>query len=157
MNPGAVRPASDRAGGAAALDRIAPAASGFDGCAPAGRDEAGREVGERRQDEEALSGESMWNDEVGGLGRIARPGLGRALDVNPVPAEDEEVEIELPWPPALPLLASGHGLQPLEGYEERERAARGIGAERDIDRDRGVPELWLVKDTHRLGGIQPRD
>ena len=49
----------------------------------------GCDVCERREDEQPLPGEPMRNDEVGRLRRVGRAGFRRALDGDPVTAEDE--------------------------------------------------------------------
>ena len=99
----------------------------------------------------------MRNHEVRRSRRIRRSGLRRSLDVDPVAAEDEQVEVQLARPPSLPLTPSERSLQPLQPDEQRQRAGGGIGAERDVDRDNRVAELRLVDDPDRRCRVEPRD
>ncbi len=138
-----------------ALDGLAPAASRLHGLRPAGRDEPRGEVRQRRQHEETLPGEPMRNHEVGGLRRIVRPGFGRTLDLDPVPAEHEEVQVQLARPPPLAVATPERRLEPLERDEEGEGAGRRVRAAWNVDRDDGVAELGLVGDADRLRGIEP--
>ena len=140
-----------------ALNRLAAPPSGLDGFGPARRDEARREIGQRREDKQALLGEPVRDDEVGWAGRIGRTCFRRSLDVDPVATEHEEVEIQLAGTPTLPIAPPERPLQSLEAYEQRQRASSGIRTERDVDRDDGVAELWLVDDANRLCRIERRD
>ncbi len=133
------------------------AAGRLDGLAPARRDEAGREVCKRREDEQPLPGEPMRNDEVRRSRWIRRSGFRRSLDVDPVAAEDEQVEVQLARPPPLALTPSERSLQPLQPDEQRQRAGGGIGPARDVDRDNRVEELRLVDNTDRHRRVEPRD
>lgn len=122
---------------------------------PAGRDEARGEVRQRREHEQALG--RLWvrdHQQPGCLAGIQGQAAGRAVQGQPGPAEDEEVEIELPGPPALPLAATERALDPLQGDEERRRAGCRVGPGRDFESDRRVPELGLILEPDRLGGIE---
>ena len=90
------------------------------------------------------------------LRRVVAAALGRPLDVDPVAAEDEQVEVDLARSPALPRLAAECPLEALERDEQRERAILGHPAARHVERGDGVPELGLVDDADRLGGVQAR-
>ena len=103
---------------------LAAGPGAVDGLGPAGWHEAGREVGERGEDEQPLPGEPMRDDEVGRLDRVVGSGLRRPLDVDPVAAEDEQVEVELARAPALALLPAERPLDALERDQQRERAGR---------------------------------
>ena len=131
--------------------------------APAGRHEPGREVGERRQHEQPRRRRpgAGTTSRRGGLGRIGvgvdRARRRRPLDGDPVPAEDQQVEVELARPPAT-RGAGGRTSRSsvLERDEERERAGRRVRTGRDVEGDDGVAELGLVGDADRRGRVQPR-
>jgi hypothetical protein len=147
----------DRPNGVHPLDGLLPAAGRLDGLAPARRDEARREIRKRRQDEQPLPGEPMRNDEVRRSRWIRRAGFRRSLDVDPMSAEDEQVEVQLARTPALALAPPERALQPLERDEQGQRAGRGIGPARDVDRDGRVAELRLVDPTDGCRRVEPRD
>ena len=71
--------------------------------------------------------------------------------------EHEEVEVQLAGTPPLPIAPTERPLQSFEGDEQRQRASSGIGAERNVDRDDRVAELWLIHDADWLRGVERRD
>src|SRR4051794_18672153 len=78
-----------------------------DGLRPARRNETGGDVGKRGEDEQPAGGLGMRDDEQSvGLARVERDTLRRPLDRQPGTAEHEEIEIELPWTPALTIRAA---------------------------------------------------
>ncbi len=139
------------------FDRRSSPARRLDGLAPARRDEAGREIGKRCEDEQALSGETVRNDKVGRPGRVTRPRLQRALDIDLVTTEDEEVEVQLARTPMPAVATSECPLELLERDEERERAGRGIRPARDVERGCGVAELGLVGHPDRFRRVEAGD
>lgn len=100
-------------------------------------------------------------EEAGGSRRVDLRGHRatgrRALYRQASATEDEEVEVELARPPASSRPATGGGLQPLQRGEERERAGLAIRVGWDVERDRRIPELRLVRQPDRLGGVEPGD
>ena len=56
------------------------------------------------------------------LRRVVGAALGRPLDVDPVAAEHEQVEIHLARTPTLALLAAERPLEPLEREQQRDGA-----------------------------------
>ena len=88
---------------------------------------------------------------------VERAGGRRAIDRQPRPAEDEQVEIELARAPAPPLAPPEGAFEPLERDEQGGRAGGRIGATRDVEGDDGVPELGLVLDPDRPAGVEARD
>ena len=99
----------------------------------------------------------MRNDEVRWSRWIRRAGFRRPLDVDPVAAEDEQVQVQLARPPSLALAPPERALQPLQRDKESQRAGPGIGTARDVDRGGRVVELWLVDDTNGRRRVEPRD
>ena len=82
--------------------------------------------------------------------------VGRPLDRDPRPTEDEQVEVELARAPAPSLPAPEGALERLELGQERQRPGRRVGSGRRVDRDDGVAELGLVGDADRRGRVQAR-
>ena len=81
----------------------------------------------------------------------------RPLDREPVAAEDQEVEVELARPPALPLAPAELALEVLQRDEQVHGAGRGVRARRDVERDDGVQEVGLVGDTDGRRAVEARD
>jgi hypothetical protein len=71
-----------------------------------------------------------------------------------VATEHEEVEVQLAGTPTLPIATPECPLQSFESDEQCQRTRSGIRAERDVDRDDRVAELWLIHDADRLSGVQ---
>ena len=120
------------------------------------------EVRERRQDEQALA--HRWVRDLEQARRGARvdacrrgPALGWALDADALPAEHEQVEVELARPPAIPLAAAERPLDPLERHEQGDGADLGVGAGRRVERHDRVQEVRLVGDADGLRSIEARD
>ena len=82
--------------------------------------------------------------------------LGRTVDREPSPAEDEEIEVELAGAPAFAVPASEGALQLLEGDQERGRARRRVGPGWHVKRDNRIPERWLIHDADRSCDVQER-
>ena len=89
--------------------------------------------------------------------RLDRAGLGRAVDRELGAAEDEQVEVELPWTPAPPVAAPEVALEALQRREERRRSRRRIGAGRNVECDDRVAKVGLIGDADRGGDVQPGD
>jgi hypothetical protein len=87
---------------------------------------------------------------------LASHGL-RPLDPHLVLTEDQEVEVELPGPPASALMAAERPLEALERDEQREGAVLGGGSTGHLERDHRVVEVGLLGDAHRSRSIQARD
>ena len=99
---------------------------------------------------------------LGGLRRIGLgvdgAGVQRPLDVDPVAAEDEEVQVELARFPAVPRLATRATLDRLELREQVERRPVWIAGRRgDVEGGGSVAELWLVRDAPRRRRVEARD
>ena len=89
---------------------------------PTRRHESRRQVGQRREHEQPLGGRGMGHVEP--LGTPARAGSSlrpcrRSLDVDPVAAEDEQVEVELARSPTPAGLTTEGALEALECEQER--------------------------------------
>ena len=67
-----------------------------------------------------------------------------------MPAEDQEVEIELARSPAAADLPAERALDRFQGDQERHGRGRRIGSGRDVQGDDRVAELRLVEDTDGL-------
>ena len=89
------------------------------------------------------------------LGGGHRTTRGRPIDRQPMPAEDQEVEVELARSPATADLPAERALHGLQGDQERHGRGRRIRPGRDIQGDDRVAELRLVADADRLGRVQP--
>jgi len=127
---------------------------------PTGRDEARREVGHWRQDEQPLARLAVRDLEE--PGRLRRVQLGvdgsggrRSIDRQPRPTEDEEIEVELARPPALALTSPERALDRLEGNEEGRGTGRRVGAGRHVECGDRVPELRLVDDADGPRRVEP--
>jgi hypothetical protein len=88
------------------------------------------------------------------LAGIERHPLGRGLQRESRPAEDEKVEVELARPPALALPTPEGTLELLERDQERGRASGRIGTGGHVERDDRVAEERLIDHPDRLGDIQ---
>ena len=83
--------------------------------------------------------------------------LGRTVDGEGGPAEDQQVEVDLARAPALAILASERALQLLEGDQERGGTRRRVWAGRHVKRDDRIPEWRLIDDADRSRDVQPGD
>jgi hypothetical protein len=99
----------------------------------------------------------MRDDEVSRLRGGHRPRLDRSLHGDLVAPEDQQIEVELPRTPTLALLPPERPLDALQRDEQGEGPCRRIRARRHVERGDGVPELGLVRNTDRGGGIEARD
>ena len=129
---------------------------------PARRNQTLGQVGEWRQDEEAFGRRWVRDLEQAARfrridGGVTRASCSGAIDRQPGPPEDEQVEVELARPPATSRLAAKGDLEALEGDQQERRTGGEIGSRGEIERDRGVPELRLIRVADRSGGIEPRD
>ena len=130
----------------------------LDGVIPPRRDESGCEVSKRGQDEEALGRIGMGNhEEAVGLARIEGHARRRPVEGQTCPPEDEEIEVELPGPPAPPVPAAEGSFELLQRDQERGRAGCWVGTCGHIQGDRGVAELGLVLDADRSRRIEARN
>ena len=129
---------------------------------PAGRDEARSEVSQRGKDEQALGGLGMGDDQQAsrldgvGVGILGAPRF-RPVDCQPGAAEDQQVEVELAWPPAPARLAAERPLDRLQADQQDRGPDLRIGTGRDVEGGDRVAELRLVGDPDRIGRVQPRD
>ena len=131
--------------------------------APAGRHEPRREVGQRREDEQAASRRRVRDlEQPRRLGRVGlgvdRAGVGRTFDGEPCPTEDQQVEVELARAPAPPPPPAELALEILERREQRERS-RSPGPRRPATSSATTAlrnSGWSVTPTG-VGGVQPRD
>lgn len=94
---------------------------------------------------------------VGVAGGRERQPCRRPIHGETIPAEHEEIEVELAGTPAPAPATTGLALQVLECDEEVRGARRGIGSRGDIERDDRVQEVRLIGDAHGLRAVQPRD
>lgn len=92
-----------------------------------------------------------------GRPRVERPAGGRPRDRQPLPPEQEEIEVEDARPPATTGLPARRALDRLQREEQLEGARRWIRAARHVEGDDGVPERRLVDDTDRPGQVEARD
>lgn len=99
----------------------------------------------------------MGDDEVEGFRRVGRAGSRGPLHPDAGPPEQEQVEVELAGPPAGAVATAERPLEPLQGDEQGERAGRGVGAGRDVERHDRVAELRLVGHADGFGDVEARD
>jgi hypothetical protein len=90
------------------------------------------------------------------LARVEGHALGRTVDREPSPAEDEEIEVELAGAPAFAVLASEHALELLESDQERGRARRRVWPGWHVKRDHRIPERWLIDDADGSRDVEAR-
>ncbi|HXG40478.1 MAG TPA: hypothetical protein VNJ28_06005 [Candidatus Limnocylindrales bacterium] len=86
---------------------------------------------------------------------IGHPG-GRT-EADPVPSEDEDVEVDLARSPALPRLPSEGSLDGLADGEELEGGRGGIVAEGDVEGRYGIEEGRLLLRTDGPAHVEARD
>ena len=72
-------------------------------------------------------------------------------------AEDEDVEVDFPGPPACPGPAAELRLDRLAGPQEGKTGRCGIAGDRDIEGDGGVEIGRLLRGAHRTRPIEVRD
>lgn len=155
--PAPLHPASNRANRILAFDGFPPATCGRDCLVPPGRHEPRREVGQRREDEQALAGKPMGDDQVGRFRRVAGASFVRSTHVDPGTAEHEQVEVDLARTPSFPVTSSERPLDLLERDQERGGSRRRIRPRRRVDGGRRIPELGLVEKADGLRRIELRD
>ena len=115
-----------------AFDDDLPAARGRHRLAPPRGHQAGGEVREGREDEEAVTHRWMRDIEEarGGTG-VDRRGqghaLGRPFDGQPMATEDQQVEVELARAPPPSSTAAERALEVLEGDEQGVAPVAGSG------------------------------
>ena len=117
-------------------------------CQP-GRDEAGREVGERREHEQAVAHRRMRNlEEARGSAGIERGGSrdrrGRALDREAARPKRSRSRSSSRGPQRSRLRRPNSRSRALSATSRARRAGRRIGAGRDVEGDDGVEEVGLV-------------
>jgi hypothetical protein len=128
---------------------------------PAWRYEIRREVGERREHEEALLGLRVRDDQEtpvrtpaevadGGQGQA----FGRSFDDHSMATEQEQVEIQLPRPPPDAGSPPERTLEALEGDEETQRRHLRVGPRWYVEGDDRVSKLGLVRKADGLGRVQ---
>ncbi len=71
--------------------------------------------------------------------------------------EDEDVEVDLAWPPAPPRPTTEGPLDRLAGLEEREGGLLGIADDPDVDGSDGVQEVGLVPGSDGPRPIEGRN
>src|SRR5687768_3970311 len=121
--PPGVAPCPHRDDGVRPLDHLPRAPSRPDGLVPARRNEAGGEVREWREDEQALTNRGMWDlqetrGRTGVDGGGGGNGVARSLDGQARAAEQEQVEVKLARAPALATPPTERALEILEGDEQ---------------------------------------
>ncbi len=86
---------------------------------------------------------------------IERSSLGRSIDGEPMTPEDEDVEVDLAWTPALTSSTPKRALDVLEVHEQAEgRRLRFVMVRRHVEGNHRVAELGLVRDAHRSRRIE---
>ena len=103
----------------------------------------------------------MWDHQQlrGGIGiefGVEGASVGRAFELEPRPAIDKQVEIELARAPTSSAASSEVALETFQRREQREGARRGIGDGRhgQVQRDHRIAEFGLVGHAHGIRGIQ---
>ena len=132
--------------------------------APAGRHEAGREVGQRGEHEQAgrsrrRAGPRAARAALAGSvsASIERASAGRST-ASACPTEDEDVEVELARAPAPTLPPAELALEVLQRREQLERSrSSGPRPAGDVEGDDRVVEIGLVGDADRWRDVEPRD
>lgn len=137
---------------------------GGDGLSPARRDEAGGEVSEGGEDEEAPPGLGVGDDEPGSFPARGSPqragpfGGGRpGREIEPMAPEDEDVEVDLAGPPPSPRPTTEGPLDGLAPLEERKGGLSGITHDPDVDGSDGVEEVGLVPGSDGPRPIEGRN
>jgi rhodanese-related sulfurtransferase len=159
--PPSLVPGRDRARRLRAL-QPGPAARGArDGLAPAGWHQAGRQVGERSEDEQSLCRSRVRHDEQPAVGppdcgRIERPTRRRPLDRQSMATEHQKVEVELARAPATSSATTERALHALERHEQRDRPGRRIRPGRHLEGHCRIAEGRLVRHADRGRHIEPR-
>jgi hypothetical protein len=155
-------PAAHHLDGVGALPGLAPAAVGAHRVRRTGWHEAGGEIRQGRENEEAIAHGRMRDLEEsrrGGRIHCGRPrgALGWSLDGQPMAAEEQEVEVELARTPALPRLAAELAFDALERDKQVDRARRRVRAGGDVECDDRIVEIGLVRHSHRRRAVQAGD
>jgi len=128
---------------------------------PAGRDQAGREVGKRSEHEQAIGSGRMGDaQELRGLDRVGlsvhRAGRLGPLETDLRSPEDQQVEIELARTPAASTTPAEHALEPLERGQQIEGAELGVGPAGHVEGRDCVPELGLIGHADGCRRVQAR-
>jgi hypothetical protein len=145
--------------GVGALDPALPLGSRGHRPWPAGWHEIGGEVGERSQNEEPLSRGGVRDLEPLDAVALAARAAARlgSLEPEPVLAEEDQVEVELPRPPAPAVAPSERPLEPLERDEEGQRPFGRGGPGGHLERHDRIVEVALLEHAHGPRPVETGD
>ena len=90
------------------------------------------------------------------------PGIGAPAPLGTLPpeavtAEDEQVQVQLPWTPTGTLLTAERPLERLERDEQGQGPPFGVTRRQHVESHHRVVEVRLIEDTDGARGVQPGD